>query len=393
MSIKLMFSKVYMLLILAFVGVMICFGLVIYKNTASTMKKQLGIKCAGIAGAVAVLVEEDYTSFMEFSKSLDTNSEYYKAIRGKLQRIRLDNEDNIAFLYVEKRIAEDTIMYVLDAEDERAPLYSAPGTRDAITSAEREAYGLQAVYIPDDFVTNNYGTLLTCYAPVLNPETGELLALVGVDVSIDQYNAIMSNQRLTLVLSIVLLVMLLILTMVLSSVRLEELVSRDSLTGAYNKAHFMRGLRQQLKMSKKRGLPLVVLMADLDHFKKVNDTYGHVFGDVVLRTVASTIGSSLRKVDCLARYGGEEFAAYFPDTDLELAERAAERIRGAVEVTEIFNSETNEYVKVTISIGVARMSPSHAASELLEHADKALYMAKCTRNAVAAFKERVVPAD
>ena len=386
MAVKTMFAKAYLLLLIIFVCVMVSFGLFIYRNTAQIMKTQLGNKCIGIASSVAVLIESDIDGFIKFSEALDTQSDYYKTIRPKLNRIRYENE-GIAFLYVEKRVSDTMIMYVLDGENEYDPLFSPPGHTDEMTASEMEAYRTHKPFVPENFVTNDYGTLLTCYAPIYNHSTGEFLGLVGADVSIDQYNAIMGNQFITIMLSIGLLIFLLFLTLVFSSGRMERLIVRDSLTGAYNKPHFMRRLREQMKYSKRRNKPVAVLMADLDYFKKVNDIYGHVFGDVVLCVVSNRVEKALRKSDCFARYGGEEFAAFLPDTDITDAENIAESIRRAVEDTKILNEEHNEYVSITISVGVARCEPQHSAQEALALADKAMYHAKRTRNAIAVYCE------
>ena len=387
MATKRVFARIYVYLVMIFVGIMICFGFFIYQNTASTMKTQLGNKCIGIATAVSVLIEEDIDGFIEFSRTLDTQGQYYRTIYPKLNRIRYENAGHIAFLYAEIRISDTDMMYILDGEHEDDPLFSPPGYIDSLTSSELEAYGSHAPFIPSEFVTNDYGTLLTCYAPLRNSATGEFIGLVGADVSIDQYNAVMFNQLVTIVLSIALLILLLCLSLILSSGRMEKLVARDALTGLYNKAHFMRSLRRQLKYAKRRHSPVTVFMADLDYFKKVNDTYGHVFGDVVLSAVSMDIGNQLRKLDCLSRYGGEEFAAYLPDTDIRAAEGVAERIRQALENSRVFNGEYNEYVQVTISIGAAQALPHHSAQDVLTLADKALYQAKLTRNSVAVYKE------
>ena len=387
MAVKTMFGKTYLLLLTIFVGVMICFGLLIYQNTAKTMKKQLGNQCIGIASAVSVLIETDIEGFKEFSKSLDMESDYYKTIQPKLNRIRYDNAGNIAYLYVEARVSDSIIMYLLDGQNESDPFFSPPGYTDRITASEMEAYRTEKPSIPDEFVTNDYGTLLTCYVPIHDPSTGEFLALAGVDVSIDQYHAVMQNQLLTIVLSIAMLILLLFLALVLSSGRMEKLIVRDNLTGVYNKSHFMRRLRQQMKQSKRSGKPVAVFMADLDHFKKVNDKYGHIFGDLVLKAVSSSILGVLRKTDCFARYGGEEFSAFLPGTEIEAAKEVVERARLAVENTKIYNEEHQKHVEITVSIGIAQLEPYHSAQDILTLADKALYKAKITRNATALYSE------
>ena len=386
MVVKTTFAKSHLLLLTIFVCVMICFGFFIYQNTAQTVKNQLGNKCIGIASAIAVLIEDDIDGFLKFSKTMDTQSDYYKTIYQKMNRIRHENEGNIAFLYAEIRVSDTMIMYVLDGEDEDDPLFSPPGSVDTMTDSELEAYRTHRPFIPTEFVTNSYGTLLTCYVPLSNPSTGEFIGLVGVDVSVDQYSAVMQNQLITIALSIALLILVLFVTLALSSSRMEKLVSRDNLTGAYNRSHFIRALRQQLKYYTRKGKPVTIFMADLDHFKRINDTYGHAFGDIVLSTVSDTIGKIMRRADCFSRYGGEEFAAFLPDTDITVAEDIAERVRLAVENAKTFNEECYKYVQITISIGVVQSESHRSAQELLALADKALYQAKRTRNSVEVYR-------
>ena len=385
MSIRKRFGKFYLILVVVFVFIMVCFGILTYQSTAVTLRTQLGNKCLGIASAVAVIIDDDIEEFIEFSKTLDMESDYYKAIRAKLTRIRDENDGSIAFLYVETRISDNEIMYVLDSEHEDTEFFTPPGYSDDITQPERDAYASGMPFIPHHFASNQYGTLLTCYMPLHNPSDGSVIGLVGVDVSIDQYNAVMRSQLLTVIVSIGLLILLLLLTLALSSSQIERLVARDNLTGIFNKSHYMSSLREQLQYAKRKNKPVAVFMADLDHFKRVNDEYGHVFGDVVLSTVADTISKQLRKADCLGRYGGEEFSAYLPDIGIESATNVVERIRQAVETTKVFNHELNEYIPITISIGVAAFEPHHSVQKILSLADKALYQAKKTRNAIAVY--------
>ena len=390
MSIRKRFGKFYLILVAAFVCIMVCFGIFTYQSTAATLRTQLGNKCLGIASAVAVIIDDDIEGFIEFSKDLDMESDYYKTMRPKLTRIRDENDGSIVFLYVETRVSDDQIMYVLDSEHEDTEFFTPPGYSDDITQPERDAYASGMPFIPRSFVSNQYGTLLTCYMPLRNPSDGSLVGLVGVDVSIDQYNAVMHSQLLTIVMSIGLIILLLMLSLALSSNQIERLVARDNLTGIFNKSHYMSSLREQLQYAKRRNKPVAVFMADLDHFKRINDEYGHVFGDVVLSTVADTISKQLRKADCLGRYGGEEFSAYLPDTNIEVAANVVERIRKAVETTKIFNHELNEYIPITISIGVAAFEPHHSIQEVLSLADKALYQAKKTRNAIAVYDKNAL---
>ena len=133
-----------------------------------------------------------------------------------------------------------------------------------------------------------------------------------------------------------------------------------------------------------RRKPLALLMLDIDHFKIVNDTHGHLVGDKVLQAVAEALINSLRSVDMIARIGGEEFVVVMPDTSEEFAEAVAERLRRRVADTHVSCDGVDEPVTVNISIGLTmRTGEDKSVEDLMKRADKALYGAKNTgRNRV-----------
>ncbi|MFL5319203.1 MAG: diguanylate cyclase [Myxococcaceae bacterium] len=164
----------------------------------------------------------------------------------------------------------------------------------------------------------------------------------------------------------------------------EELLAlsrTDPLTGLFNRRYFEERLGMEFARSNRYRAPLSCLMMDVDHFKKVNDSYGHPFGDRVLQAVATVATGTLRDVDLLARYGGEEFIALLPETGPQEAHRVAERVREGIEAL-VFDWKSTEgaksKVKVTASLGVATFPvPSIDSSEsLLRAADDCLYAAK-----------------
>jgi two-component system, cell cycle response regulator len=160
-----------------------------------------------------------------------------------------------------------------------------------------------------------------------------------------------------------------------ANARLERLAVTDGLTGVYNHRRFQEGLASELLRSARTGRPCSVLMADVDLFKKVNDSMGHPAGDELLRRLAQVLNSALRGTDLLARYGGEEFAALLPETSKTVAGQVAERMRSAVE-TEL-NGDARWTQRITISIGVATYPDDGKTGEqALEAADQALYVAK-----------------
>jgi two-component system cell cycle response regulator len=165
----------------------------------------------------------------------------------------------------------------------------------------------------------------------------------------------------------------------IANVRLHEEVRRlsvtDPLTGVGNVRHLTTMLTREVARAIRSDRPLTVLMLDLDHFKQVNDTLGHQFGDVVLREFAHRVMTCVREMDTVARYGGEEFAVVLPDTDVAGGCRVAERVISAVREEPFRHGDLGQ--AVTVSIGVASF-PGHGRSgaEVLHAADEALYAAK-----------------
>lgn len=161
----------------------------------------------------------------------------------------------------------------------------------------------------------------------------------------------------------------------LDDVRREALL--DPLTKIYNRKAFDDGLLRSVSHAVEHGDHLCLMLIDIDHFKRFNDTWGHQTGDQVLRLVAMTLKSNIKGKDIAARYGGEEFAAILPDTDLEGAVILADNIRKAIQAKELLKRSTNEKLgRVTASFGVAMFRPDDTPSSLVERADRCLYAAK-----------------
>jgi two-component system cell cycle response regulator len=164
----------------------------------------------------------------------------------------------------------------------------------------------------------------------------------------------------------------------------------DVLTGWNNRRYLSVRLVEELARARRDGSGLVCLMLDVDHFKSVNDTWGHAAGDMVLRELAQRIESQVRASDVAARYGGEEFVVLLPDTEVASARLLAERIRKAISATP-FDLPSGETVTVTASIGISEVTPEHGETDLktvgdslVARADVALYAAK------SAGRDRVI---
>ena len=161
-----------------------------------------------------------------------------------------------------------------------------------------------------------------------------------------------------------------------TQIELERLSQYDDLTGLYNRRHFMSLARQEFGRSRRYGNPLTILMLDVDHFKRINDTHGHPVGDQVLKALGRQIHDGLRSIDIAGRLGGEEFAVMLPETAIGQAIMIAERLRSQIAHAPV-TLEDGQRVAYTLSIGIAVLTAEHNdLDRLLYHADQALYAAK-----------------
>ena len=152
---------------------------------------------------------------------------------------------------------------------------------------------------------------------------------------------------------------------------LKELASTDPLTGLPNKREILNYLSKEVDIAKRKGSPLSVAVLDLDNFKQINDTYGHMVGDRVLKHLAGILRRNLRSSDMVGRFGGEEFVVVMKDTDLETAHRVMDRIRREVELANI-----EPVGSISVSIGVAELGKEEGSENLIIKADERLYRAK-----------------
>ncbi len=172
---------------------------------------------------------------------------------------------------------------------------------------------------------------------------------------------------------------------------LEEKSYRDGLTGAHNRTYFDETLNQEFSLSRQHHLPLTIVMIDLDHFKRINDTYGHLTGDGMLVAVTRTILGLIRQDDTLCRYGGEEFALILPNTTLAASRYITCRLKEAIAAIS-YQSEDSSAIRITTSIGVAsymeNMPQFQQPNDLIKAADLALYTAKKNgRNKIVEWNE------
>ena len=394
------------LAVIVLIGIIAVIHSAVYVTTKNFVVHEITLTAQGVAVTVAHYIMADIEAYKEFLAAVDQyrtdqgtlpgdalerpkpperykNSGYYQRMQNFFAEVM--KHTHIRYIYTCRNLNEELLEYILDGTPIEYVGHSPPGDTEEHDRATRTVFSTGR---PCQFGLTHYEAwsyLLGAYAPIFD-ESGEILGLVGVNVCGSHLRQYLNRKQL--ILSIIYLCIvgfgLLILTR-FSSTILDPLL-KDKLTGAYNKRYTEKLIRDEIATAIREHSDLALMVLDLDHFKNVNDTHGHNFGDKVLTSVSHAIRNALRYRDYFIRYGGEEFIALFPNVDETKAMEIAERIRHTVEDSEIYNEEKNIFVKMTISIGIAtlaRSSPS--VPEFIHSADKALYVAKKTRNTVSLY--------
>ncbi len=157
---------------------------------------------------------------------------------------------------------------------------------------------------------------------------------------------------------------------------LAELVRTDTLTGLFNFRHFSASLENEMERSRRTLLPTGLIIVDLDHFKKVNDTWGHDAGNLALIQTAELMRGFVRKIDIPCRYGGEEFAIILPSTDLQTSLQVAERLRVAIDEKPLLSGEHSIKLSASMGVDIFKGHEGESPQEFIKRADSFLYQAK-----------------
>ena len=372
------------LLMIILFGIMAAVYFAVYVSIRDATEEQLSQNAQALAVAIACIVMEDIDGYKTFLETKDVRSEYYRRMQASFMIIKANS--NVKYIYSERKIDGKTFEYILDAEEIGHPDYSPPGSIEETDPRRETVYATERPTAFHLFKQSRWGVLMSGFAPIRDHD-GKMLGLVGVDIDSSQlYGTINRMQIILLAIYVGMTIITLLVLLRYADMFLEPLF-KDKLTGAYSKRYSERLIQEEIAGAVKGRKELSLMMLDLDHFKNINDTYGHGFGDTVLSSVSETIKKTLREQDYFIRYGGEEFIALLPRVAENRAKEIAERIRQTVGENGIFNEEKNMSVHMTISIGIASLKDSAVSvQEFIERADRALYAAKVTRNCVRTFE-------
>ncbi|NCB44774.1 MAG: GGDEF domain-containing protein [Clostridia bacterium] len=336
--------------------------------------KQAGTLAISVAKYIEQNVEEyEKLSFAAGNLSLGYNMDHYKKMSGLLRDIKM--ETGAKFIYTEKRLSKEKIAYVLDAEDPSSEDHSPFGSEESISDLEKKAFKTKKGSVSGLVEYEEWGKLISAYAPITNKTTGETIGLAGVDYSPVYVNNVMTGIRVLIITGLLGAILLAGAAVNFLLSARQKSINTDYMTRLYNKCFFDICIKGAVNEASKHGRPFSLIVIDIDDFKDVNDRFGHLTGDEVLKVIASTIKKCTRDDDLCFRYGGDEFVIILPNTTKEQAGSIGQRIQSRL-LSDGLGSEDMSEIRVSLSIGIAQWEPGVSASDLTEWADKAMYSSK-----------------
>lgn len=350
----------------------------LYSRIEKTILDETNKQAGSIAVALSTFIENNSVKYAELYSANDYakgsyDSEYYAAMNALLRDIK--ESTGAISIYTEKHISETDVLYILDAEDPSSENYIPPGTIETITPMKKKALENTGGAISGMAVDEKRGKLISAFAPIKMKETGEILGLVGVDFSQDYVDSVIDGIRnMIITASLVSILLVGLAVNALLAIR-HKTINTDYMTKLYNKCYFDKCIKMAVSEALKSGRAFSLIVIDIDDFKVVNDHFGHLTGDEVLKIIADAIKKQTRDNDLCFRYGGDEFVVILPNTAKEKAACVGKRIQSMLLADKLEKAGISG-LKISISVGVAQWEPWMGPADLTEWADKAMYSSK-----------------
>lgn len=353
-----------------------------YQNFRSIVIQQAADEATNVAIAVATFIEDDINDYRKLVQVTDYaagsyDKAYYDRMLGIFRTIRSNTK--VSYLFTEKWISNDQTAYILDGEDPASEFFSPIGSLDEMNETERQAFLENKAASTGLVLDPQWGSYVTGFAPIMDRTTNESLGLVGVDYSVDYISNLLSRLR---VLLLVIQAIIVFVAAHLANQMFEQrnlTVNTDYVTNLYSKKYFEQSLKSHMAMAKSNRENLSLIMIDIDAFKSINDSYGHVAGDIVLREAANIVQSNTRNYDIACRYGGDEISVILPNASFLQAKRVADRILEDTSVHEIL-LESGQTIRLSMSLGIAEYKSGMSPKDLISEADEAMYAMKHAKN-------------
>ncbi|GAB6179770.1 diguanylate cyclase [Desulfotomaculum defluvii] len=387
--------KIFLVSFLAMTIAMATLAYATYQACYNILVKDLGLRAQFTAQMAANLVEVDQKLVRDMMiLDILSSRNHIQALEFKRKVRPLLKYNDIKSIYVETKLKGNQIRYFVNPEEEKV-FRQPPGTPmeyfyvltsdDESTYRNRDRYDVGGpirdkayeekipTYGPPN--QSKWGSVITGYQPLYDAQN-QFIGLLGVDIAGDYFDQSIWYVKNIIMVSFGIIVMLGGVILYQCSKTLSRPLYMDQLTALFNREYLKIRLESEISRARRNRKLLSLLMLDLDHFKKVNDMYGHQNGDMVLKKVAEVILISIREEDIACRYGGEEIAIILPETGLTEASIVAERLRKTIETICFFVDDQEQPFHTTTSIGVAEWTEDDTQESLIKKTDDALYLAK-----------------
>jgi len=357
------------------------FGQLMYNGLADLIDKIVGLRAETVAAAIA---EDVGGGWFKYISIQDGGDEEYSRLEGRVLRlVQKGYVNRVEFVRPLDRSRAERVLSV-PADD--SPDYYAPGSTERVEPGD--LYAMRAA--DHHGLEMKAGKFMAGWAPIL--EGDEQVGLVAVYIDGRETNHFIATANLAILIAMVVFVLLSGLVAFKFATTFEKTAVTDGLMGIYNHKFFKQRLEQEVEKSRRYGQQTTLVLLDIDFFKRVNDTYGHATGDLVLKSLAKWVTDSSRTTDVVARYGGEEIAIILPHTGVAGAQEFAERLRLKVSHQVVRDPQEDAEFRVTVSVGVGQWEKGMDMLDLIKHTDAALYHSKHTgRNRVSLYQEELLP--
>jgi len=387
--------RIVIIAMVAMAVVLTALHLILLFLVRNAIEDQMVYSSQGTALSIARAIEKDIERYIEFVESTnkDYNSEYYVEMNSFFTDVK--SVGDLSYIFTLSPMKNYRYECIIDGVPIGSPDWIKPGECISESGGRRSTFTSAITYVHGERVSlDEHGDFVLAFAPIKNTD-GEIVGRVVIAISSDNYKSSVNwIQGVLFIVYAFILFFVLLLVRRLSG-NMVEAMHKDKLTGAYTKRQYESLIQTGIKEAIRNKQALNILILDLDHFKKVNDVYGHPFGDKVLSETSKAIMKSLRQGDYFIRYGGEEFIAVVKSNKGVNIVDIANRIRLAVADNTIYNKDLNNFHKVTISIGISIYDNEKkcSVSQLVSRADKALYDAKKERNKVSLYSPEMEVAE
>lgn len=350
---------------------------VLYTNYTQTMLEEMTKRALAVANTTASFLALDSLPYIELSRSVQKDAttidkQNYASMHAMFDELR--EKTSMDYLYTQYKINGTTRIFVLACKEQENPLLPLSGSQDTTVGTECDEVFQNAITISTGVKEHErWGTSVFAHAPIIDKRDNSVIGVVTAGFSLSTLESNMRNMFL-LILGLFSLIIILVSLALCIVLRLREhSLDTEYLTKLGTKHYFENQLIREANHAKATKTPFSLLMLDIDGFKLINDTHGHLSGDRVLQIVASIIRSNVQVTDSCSRIGGDEFAVILTASPLEQALLTAQAIQNTIRE---YTTEDIPELELSISIGVAQWDENHTIQELIEQADQALYKAK-----------------